>query len=163
MKRPLGVTVIGILDLIGGVLGIVGGLALLGIGGILAANPEFLAETQGGLEGFENNPFNFAPELLGIVFMALGAVLLAIGIASLVVAYGTLKGKGWAWMINIIISYIGIAMNIISLILYSSTDAASIASVIVSIGISVLILYYLYRPHVKQYFGKAQPAAQAQG
>jgi hypothetical protein len=160
MKRPLGVTVIGILDLIGGIAGIVGGLALLGIGGILVASPEFLEGSQTNLNELKNNLFNFPPELLGAVFLALGGMLLAIGIVSLIVAYGIFRGKGWAWTTNIVIAYVGIAMNIISLVITASIDPTSIASTAVSIAISIVILYYLYRPHVKQYFGKATSAAQ---
>jgi hypothetical protein len=82
---------------------------------------------------------------LGIAF---GAVLVAIAIVSFVVAYGLLKGKGWAWTVSIILSIIRIVWNVITLV-----TAANYGGII-SIIISGIILYYLFRPHVKAYFGK---------
>jgi hypothetical protein len=82
---------------------------------------------------------------LGIAF---GAVLVAIAIVSFVVAYGLLKGKGWAWTVSIILSIISIVWNVITLV-----TAANYGGII-SIIISGIILYYLFRPHVKAYFGK---------
>lgn|SRR5574341_438944 len=159
MKRPMGVTIIGILDLIGGILGIIGGVALVGVGSLLAADPTLIDDSSANLAG--SSPFNFPVEFLGYLFLALGAVLLPLGIVSLIAAFGTFKGKGWAWTVNLVMSYVTIASNIISLVLYPG-DPGSIVAVVVSIGISFLILYYLYRPHVREYFGKALPSAQAQ-
>jgi hypothetical protein len=68
-------------------------------------------------------------------------------IVSFVVAYGLLKGLGWAWTVTVILSIISIVLNAISI-------AAGNISSIISIIISGIILYYLYRPHVKAYFGK---------
>jgi hypothetical protein len=84
-------------------------------------------------------------------------VLVAIAIVSFVVAYGLLKGKGWAWTVSIILSIISIVWNVITLV-----TAANYGGII-SIIISGIILYYLFRPHVKAYFGKgvnpSRPAA----
>jgi hypothetical protein len=85
--------------------------------------------------------------LLGGIGIAFGAVLVAIGIVSFIVAYGLLKGLGWAWTITVILSIISIVLNAISIV------TGNIGG-IVSIIISGIILYYLYRPHVKAYFGK---------
>jgi hypothetical protein len=56
----------------------------------------------------------FLPEASGLL-LASGGVLIAIGIGYLVVSYGLLKGKGWAWTVTLILSFIGILFNIISL------------------------------------------------
>jgi hypothetical protein len=93
---------------------------------------------------------------LGGLGIAFGAVLVAIAVVSFVVAYGLLKGKGWAWTVSIILSIISIVWNAITLI-----TAANFGGII-SIIISGIIIYYLFRPHVKAYFGKgvnpSQPA-----
>jgi hypothetical protein len=88
-----------------------------------------------------------SPSLLGGIGIAIGGILVAIAIVSFVVAYGLLKGRGWAWTITVVLSIISIVLNAISI------AAGNIASII-SIIISGIILYYLYRPHVKAYFGK---------
>ena len=86
---------------------------------------------------------------LGGLGIAFGVVLVAIAIVSFVVAYGLLKGKGWAWTLSIILSIISIVWNAITI-----ATAANFGGII-SIIISGVILYYLFRPHVKAYFGKA--------
>jgi len=98
--------------------------------------------------------------------------LLVSGIGYLVMSYGLLKGRGWAWTITIILMFIGIAIQIISatsgtvfnvflLSNSSSNNAHTIISRIIGdiigIAINVAIVYYLYRPNVKVYFGKAHP------
>jgi len=85
--------------------------------------------------------------LLGGIGIAFGIVLLAIAIVSFVVAYGLLKGLGWAWTVTVILSIISIVFNAISI-------ATGNIAAIISIIISGIIIYYLYRPHVKAYFGK---------
>jgi hypothetical protein len=75
-------------------------------------------------------------------------VIIAIGIVSFIVAYGLLKGMGWSWTVTVVLSIISIVLNAISI-------ATGNIGGIVSIIISGIILYYLYRPHVKAYFGKA--------
>ena len=49
----------------------------------------------------------FIPELSQLL-LAVGGVAVAIGIVYLVVSYGLLKGKGWAWSVTLIVSYIQI-------------------------------------------------------
>ena len=96
----------------------------------------------------------------GIVFLASGVVLLiigigiiflALGIAFLVVAYGLWRGKRWAWTITLILSVIGIILAIASL-------AVGNMGAIVSIIIHGIVIYYLYRPNVKSFFGKSAAA-----
>jgi hypothetical protein len=107
--RPLGVTIIAILTLIGGILFLASGLVLLIIG--------------------------------------IGIILLALGIAYLVMAYGLWKGKEWAWTITLILSAIGIIVAIVTIVL------GNVAAIINAI-IHGIVIYYLYRPNVKAFFGK---------
>jgi hypothetical protein len=103
-------------------------------------------------------------QFFGIIFAGVGGVFLAIGIGYLVMFYGLLKGKGWAWTITIILLIIGIAIQIVStsvgsvLTGFHNTNNVSseIVGSIIGIAIDIVILYYLYRPHVKVYFGKVQ-------
>lgn len=122
--RPLGVTIIAILIVISGILILLVGAGLVAIGPII-----------------------------GLVFLVFGAISLAVGIAYLVMAYGLLKGKGWAWTISTIVLIIGIILELIS-IPRTIASGSSLSGDIISIAISVFILYYLYRPHVKSYFGR---------
>jgi hypothetical protein len=88
----------------------------------------------------------FIPEMSGAL-LAAGAVLIAIGLAYLFVSYGLLKGKGWAWTVTMIVSYIQIITSIITI---AGGNFFSIGHLI----ISIVIVYFLYRPSTKAYFGK---------
>ena len=137
-KRPTGVTIIAILIIIGGIL-----LLLAGIGGVAVGS---LSISQ----------------IIGLGFVIIGAIILAVGIGYLVVSYGLLKGKRWAWTITVVLLFIGIVINVVSIIIFGyftfDTDTSSFltsnSGSIAGIIISVIILYYLYRPHVKSYFAK---------
>ncbi|HEX6067492.1 MAG TPA: hypothetical protein VFZ05_01715 [Nitrososphaera sp.] len=137
-SRPTGVTIIAILNIIGGIIMLIAGVALIAIGSLL---PDVFEEGMSAeLEGV---PLGAA----GAVGIALGGVIIALGIFSFIVAYGLWKGLGWAWTLTIVLSVISIALNAVSL---ASGNFGGIINVI----ISVVVLYYLYRPHVKAYFGK---------
>ena len=111
-------------------------------------------------------------QFFGTIGPVVGAVfvsLLAIGIGYIVVSYGLLKGKGWG--ITIILVIIGIGIQVLSAVTgpvfiasilntddvdASNSLIAGIIGSVIGIAISILILYYLYRRHVKSYFGKTQ-------
>jgi hypothetical protein len=137
-SRPIGVTIIAILNIISGIIMLLGGIGLAAIGSVLptmtAVDPN--AGGQMALVG-----------VLGGGGIAIGAVLIILGIISFIVAWGLLKGSGWAWTITIILSIISIIMGILSLV------AGNFGSV-VNIVIAGIIIYYLFRPNVKAFFGK---------
>jgi hypothetical protein len=156
-SRPVGVTIIAILNIIGGAFMLIFGIGLITLGAVLPTLPPAFfnqSELQANITAGEapvpppGVPPVVSLSLLGAIGIAFGVVLLAIAIASFFVAYGLLKGLGWAWIFTIILSIIIIVLNAITI--------ATIANFggIVSIIISGIILYYLYRPHVKAYFGK---------
>ena len=84
---------------------------------------------------------------LFLLIIGIGIILLALGIAYLVMAYGLWIGRGWAWTITLILSAIGIVVAIVSI-------AADPIGAIIRIIIPGVVIYYLYRPNVKAYFGK---------
>ena len=77
----------------------------------------------------------------------MSAGFVALGIAYLVMAYGLWRGKQWAWTITMILSIIGIVIGGISIV---TGNVAAIFQLI----INAIVLYYLYRPHVKMFLGK---------
>jgi lysylphosphatidylglycerol synthetase-like protein (DUF2156 family) len=157
-SRPIGVTIIAILAIISGILLLASGLALTGSGALLS----FTATTSGS-----NNPNDFQSvgPFIGMILLITGIALLIIGIGYLVVSYGLLKGKGWAWKITIVLTILSIAVQVISgisnsIVVASITNdgsavAAGLIGQIIGISINLVILYYLYRPHVRAFFGKS--------
>lgn len=87
------------------------------------------------------------PYGLVAVSAGIGAGLAALGIAYFVMAYGLWRGKRWAWTITMILSFIGIALDAVSFV---TGNIAAIFNLI----INAIVLYYLYRPNVKVFFGK---------
>jgi hypothetical protein len=155
--RPIGVTIIAILTIISGILLLLSGVALAALGAFISVNPIDTTTTT-------TSSSNIGAQFIGIISAAVGGVLLVIGIGYLVMSYGLLKGKGWAWTITIILIIIGIVIQIVftsvgsvfTASLHNASNATSgIVGSIIGIAINIVILYYLYRPHVRAYFGKA--------
>src|SRR3982074_1275071 len=103
-SRPRGVTIIAILIVIAGVLSLLLGIGLVVIGPFLMNGLQTTSSNLGS---------QIEPQILGIIFLVFGAIWLALGVANLVMAYGLLKGMGWAWTISTIVLIIGIAIDII--------------------------------------------------
>lgn len=128
MQRPTGVTIIAVLAVIAGVFGLLGGLALIGLGGFIAAS---------GVTG-------------GALAPILGLLLLAYGVLALVLAYGFWTLQPWAWTLGIGLQAAGIVINILQFL----NNSTQLVSAIVSIAISVVVIWYLYQPNVKAAFGR---------
>ena len=110
-NRPLGVTIIAILAILGGIGSLVSGIALVAI-----------------------IPF-------------LGAVLIIIGLAYFGVAYGLWQGLKWAWIITLIVTVIAFISGLGSIIVGN-------VGAVIPVIINAIIIYYLFKPNVKAYFGK---------
>jgi lysylphosphatidylglycerol synthetase-like protein (DUF2156 family) len=110
-NRPLGVTIIAILAILGGIGSLVGGIALVAIIPIL------------------------------------GAALIIIGLAYFGVAYGLWKGLKWAWIITLIVTIIAFISGLGSIIVGN-------VGAVIPVIINGIIIYYLFQPNVKAYFGK---------
>ena len=124
MARPTGVTILAVLAAIGGVFGILGGVALLGLGGLFAA---------AGLGGF------------AFIF---GLVLLVVGIADLAFAYGAWTLKPWGWQLGIVVSVAYVVVQVIQVVL-----GGDISGAIIGIVVSAVIIYYLNMPDIRRAFG----------
>jgi hypothetical protein len=120
-ERPLGVTILGILWIIGGLLMLFGGI----IGGAVMSVV--------GMPGLG--------AVIAIVFIIIGIVDLLLGI-------GCFMAWSWVWIVGVIFSAISILMGLVSLV---TTGLGALVGII----IAAIILYYLFQPQVKAYFGKA--------
>ena len=137
--RPTGVTIIAILNIISGIIMLIGGVGLAAVGSILPTLTTVDPNAGGQMA---------VAGLLGVGGAAVGGILIILGIISFIVAWGLLKGKSWAWTVTVVLSVISIVIGIISIV---GGNFGSIINII----IAGIIIYYLYRPHVKAYFGKS--------
>ncbi len=140
-KRPTGVTVLAILEILGGLAGLGGGAVLIGVAA-LVSSADFAT---------------LYPQLSGIggvstILYALGALVLIFGILGLILGVGFLGGKGWAWTLGIVVGILNIVLSVVQ-------TAIGFYSSIVGIIFPIIIIYYLMRPHVKAFFGKGPAMA----
>lgn len=126
MNRPLGVTIIAILALINGLLGLCLPVLVIIGGGIGAL-------FSGGL---------------GLIVVCGGLLLAAGPILWLIVAYGAWNLRPWAWWVGMVatgVTVIGVVINII--------NGVGILQAVASAPLSVIIFIYLLLPDIRRAFG----------
>lgn len=79
---------------------------------------------------------------LGII---VGGFLILLGLIGLFVAWGLWTGRGWARTIAIILAILGLLLTALGAI---GLEPMSIIGLL----INIVILWYLFRPHVKAYY-----------
>ena len=124
--RPTGITILAVVGALGGISGILLGLAALGLGSFFV----FAAGT-------------------GAFLQVLGLLFLVLGIAELAVAYGFWNLRLWAWQYGILVAVLYIVVDVLWVILANG----SIGNVIVQVIFSAIILYYLNTPDIRRAFG----------
>jgi hypothetical protein len=83
---------------------------------------------------------------LGATYLMGPAFLMILGSTSLLAAFGLYKGKKWSWSLLLILSGFGAAGYLMNV---ANGQFISILGVIYNAG----IIWYLYRPHIRNYFG----------
>lgn len=151
-SRPTGVIVIAVLNIIGGIIMLIIGPPLAFAGTILPFVLQSIPEqqqqsmTSGGVDLSQ-----VSPSVVGAGILALGWILMGIGIFSFIIAYGLFKGKSSAWKLTVIVSILSIAVNAVSIAIGNTIGIANIV-------INGTILYYLYTTNVRAYFVKSLTA-----
>ena len=164
IKRPIGITIISILFILNGSFLLFGGIATF----IFTINfsssfdtsdfAPFIIESNN--TNFQISDSEIMKEINYFLYFIAGVITL-FSLVHFVIAYGLLKGKPWARTTTIIISIILIISNtiIILMILSILNIIESISYVqsilggnILTIIINIIIIYYLYRKEVKDYF-----------
>jgi hypothetical protein len=164
-KRPTGVTIIAILTIVGGILIFVLGISLTALWILTSVSPINISITTNTTN---NNSTNDVTGSFIIFSAVVGCVFLAMGIGYLTIFYGLLKGKGWAWLLTMVLLIVGIIIQIVSI---TSGDVFNLSEInkdrfinrstvseitisVIGMVINMLIIYYLLRPHVRAYFGR---------
>jgi hypothetical protein len=149
-KRPLGVTIVSILMIVNGIILVGGGVwAAYFIPNLIT--PQLTGDLSNLTAGNQLSPqisTTITGAIVGVVMVTAG-IAIALGIVSFVLSLGLLKGKGWSWIITVILAIISLVFSIIGL------ASGSIPNII-SIIINGVILYYMYRPEIKSYFGRVK-------
>lgn len=163
MNLPHGVTIAAILMIINGAI-LMGGAAFtiyfvpILIGDVTEIMQGNLTSNLGNFTVNFGSNFNdkekISPQfvatitnMMATIAMIVAGIGIAIGIACFLLAWALFRGMGWAWIIAIILAIISIIFSLVAL------GTGGIVNII-NIIISGLLLYYLYRPTVKAYFGR---------
>ena len=134
--RPTGLTILALLFIIAGAFTLLAGITTLETALAQASGP-ILTDLEA-------------------LFIPLGIEILCI--ASFVVALGLFTVKSWwVWLVALVLSIIGLVVNVVSLVIPNMFTIA-ITGALVGIAINAIVLYYLSRRNVRQYFGKMATA-----
>jgi hypothetical protein len=148
---------------LGGILIFIDGVSLIALWVLISVAPSNLPLTPN-----PSDTSHSITQFFGAFSAVMGCVFLAMGIGYLTMFYGLLKGKEWAWLITIILLIIGIVIQLVSTTSGGIFDTSminrdeinnrsvisEITISIIGIAINILIIYYLFRSHVRAYFGK---------
>lgn len=140
MDRPVGVTVLAILQFISSGFSLLVGLLMLLFGNqvatFLATDPDFqelfttLSETE-----------------MGGVLVGVGGAVTVFALINFAIAVGLWQLRTWAWWLTIILGVLGLVINVLQLL-----DPGGRGFVIFSIMLSALILAYLMSGQVRAAF-----------
>jgi hypothetical protein len=125
--RPVGITIMAAFAAVGGVMSLILGIGLMGLGSI-----------AGAVGGSGSTPF-----ILGVVFIALGALYLAF-------AGGAWMLRPWAWRLGMAAAVVGIVAAIVNFLMGDQ----SIISLVINLAINGGILYYLNTPDIRNAFNR---------
>lgn len=128
-SRPVGVTILAVLEIMIGIVGFLASLVIIGFSGLFSTLP-----TVG--------------PLLGTVGLIIGGVVLFFSLIWLATGVGFLHGRSWSWTLGMIFSVLS---------LLGAIGALAIGLITGGVGGLVfwgLMLAYLTRTHVKAFFGK---------
>jgi len=112
VQRPLGITILAVLEIIGGIISIV------------------------GINLFEYI-YPYLSLLPNNIIFVIYAIAIILGILQIIIGYGLLKGKSWSWTAEFALRIINGALGSLFGFIFA-----------------IIIVYYLTRPNVKEFFGK---------
>jgi hypothetical protein len=148
MGRPVGVTILAILNFIGAAFCLLGGIAMILGGGFIAT---MLSQQGQGSAG--------AAGILAGLGAAAGVFIIIMGGVSALVGFGMWKLKGWARIVSIVLFAISAVMQLLGLL--GSLAHFNVFAVVWSlfwVAVDAFVIWYLLKPEVKAAF---QPAVQA--
>lgn len=90
-------------------------------------------------------------DIVGFLAFIIGFFVLCFAILQFAVGLGNLRGRGWAWMVVIVVAILSLASNALVLL---SGEPQAFMSVVIPIAVWGVVLWYYHTTPVKQYFGK---------
>lgn len=138
MERPVGVTILGVLGLIGAGMLVVAAFGVL-LGGAMISN--MAARPGVGMAA-------------GIGWAVFGVMFLGLAVLYVVSAIGLLKLQNWARVLVIVLCGLGVLFNglgVLTALIHLHVVIVLVRAIV--LAVFVWIALYLLKPHVKQAFG----------
>jgi hypothetical protein len=143
MKRPTGVTILGVLAYLAAVLLVLAGLLSFFAGSFAA---KLMANAGSSVPA----------SIAGIIGGAIGVVFILFAVLYFATGYGLMALKNWGRIITIILSILSILGSLLGFTALMHGFAMFVVFwALVRLVISIVILWYLFQPEVKQAFGAA--------
>ncbi|MEM1253982.1 MAG: hypothetical protein AAGI69_16245 [Cyanobacteria bacterium P01_H01_bin.21] len=139
MKRPVGVTILAIID---GLLALL--LALLGVAAFFLSR--LILEQMQAEPEVSDVLAQLPPALIDAFPKVLGGVFLVLALANGAIAIGLWVLQPWAWYLNLGLQALGIFSNLGGLLLVNPVSLASVA-------FSGFYIYYFLQRPIQEAFG----------
>lgn len=150
MGRPVGVTILAILDFLSALGCILGGIMMIAGGGLAAS---FMSQTQAQGSASGAGFLAGMGALAGVFFLVCAAIYILLGV-------GLWKLKNWARMITVVLLAIGAVFQVIGLVgVFMHFNIVALTFDVVILGVEVLILWYLLSANVTAAFTSGQARA----
>jgi lysylphosphatidylglycerol synthetase-like protein (DUF2156 family) len=144
-SRPEAIMIVFILAIINGIiLLVVGILAIYSVPSTMTSEFDIISNISDANELNPETRSMLMSTIISVVY-AVAFVSVALGLAWFGLAWGLFANKIWAWLVTVILAIITLVFSI-----FSIGTIVNITTLI----ISGVILYYMYRPQVKSYFGR---------
>lgn len=131
--RPLLITVIGSLTMLSAILFLIFGV-------IFTILPESAIQDMWN----DYNGTDVTYDVFKVVFSVVGVTLIVIAIISFLIGFAFLRGWTIAWYLGVLIYIVEAVLSLISIMTIIS---------VITLAFSLIVLYYLFRPRVKEFFG----------
>jgi hypothetical protein len=150
MTRPVGVTILAILNFIGAAFCLLGGIGMILGGGFIAT---MLSQQGQGSAG--------AAGVLAGLGAAAGIFIIIMGGVSALLGFGMWKLKGWARIVSIVLFAISGVMQLLALLgTLAHFNVFAFVWTVFWIAVDAFVIMYLLKPEVKAAF-QQQPMARA--
>lgn len=150
MGRPVGVTILAVLDFLGAVLCVLGGIGMMVGGGFMAT----LINQQG------SQGAGAGAGIVAALGAALGVFLFISAAIGVLLGWGLWKLKNWARIVTIVLAVLGVVGALLGLATAFIHFSMFVLLVIaIRLAICGLIIWYLLRPDVSAAFQGGQATA----
>lgn len=145
-KRPLGVTVRGLLYIIEGAIAIFCGI-------LLSTTTQYIETYLNRLP--QRHEISMLLQILdGGLSHVLIIWLTVAGSAGIIIGIGILKGKRWAWKVTIMQTVVSIATGLIYFAYTNADPTNKLIGTSSELIIGIVIICYFFQSHVRSYFNR---------